>query len=102
MSKNTVRKYFYKIMDLLFVGLVILALTSCASSGGGSSLPLPEQQSYTPPAQNSPSNDKRHSFETFILEYSPTATGFSDPITTTFSMLEYLSLIHISEPTRPN
>ena len=89
MSKNTVRKYFYKLMDLLFVGLVILALTSCASSGGGSSLPLPEQQSYTPPAQNSPSNDKRHSFETFTSEYNPNASGYSENIVVTYSMLDY-------------
>ena len=98
MSKNTVRKYFYKLMDLLFVGLVILALTSCASSGGGSSLPLPEQQSYTPPAQNSPSNDKRHSFETFTSEYNPNASGYSENIVVTYSILDYTAT-GLPEPT---
>ena len=89
MSNNTVRKNFKRLIDLLFVGLVILALTSCASGGGSSGLLQPTQQSYTPPSQSSQSNDKRHSFETFTAEYTPTATGFSDPITITYSMLEY-------------
>ena len=89
MSNNTVRKKLKRFVDLLFVGLVILALTSCASGGGSSGLVKPTQQSYTPPSQSSQSNDKRHSFETFTAEYSPTATGFADPITVTYSMLDY-------------
>ena len=89
MSNNTVHKNLKRLIDLLFVGLVILALTSCASGGGSSGLLQPTQQSYTPPSQSSQSNDKRHSFETFTAEYSPTATGFADPITVTYSMLDY-------------
>ena len=89
MSNNTVRKNLKRFVDLLFVGLVILALTSCASGGGSSGLLKPTQQSYTPPSQSSQSNDKRHSFETFTAEYSPTATGFADPITVTYSILDY-------------
>ena len=89
MSNNTVHKNLKRFIDLLFVGLVILALTSCASGGGSSGLLQPTQQSYTPPSQSSQSNDKRHSFETFTVEYSPTATGFADPIISTYSMLDY-------------
>ena len=89
MLKSTAKRYFYKILDLLIVGLVIFALSSCASGGGSAGLEQPTQLSYTPPTQSSHSNDNRHSFETFTSEYSPTATGFSDPINVTYSILDY-------------
>ena len=89
MSNNTVRKNLKRFVDLLFVGLVILALTSCASGGGSSGLLKPTQQSYTPPSQSSQSNDKRHSFETFTSEYNPNASGYSENIVVTYSMLDY-------------
>ena len=68
MSKNSVHSYLKKFMDLLFVGLVIFALTSCATSGGGSTpsaTPAPQTASQTTPT------DRRIAFATWTDTYTP-------------------------------
>ncbi len=84
MSKNTVRKYLYKLADLLFVGLVILALSSCASSGGGvaPTSPAPQTASQTP-------TDQRIAFASWTDTYTPNNAKTSSQVSVVYDMTPF-------------
>ena len=84
MSKNTVRKYLYKLVDLLFVGLVILALSSCASSGGGvaPTSPAPQTASQTP-------TDQRIAFASWTDTYTPNNAKTSSQVSVVYDMTPF-------------
>ena len=89
MSKNTVRKYLYKLVDLLFVGLVILALSSCASSGGGApSVAIAPQ----PTSSGSPSptpTDGRIAFASWTDTYTPNNNSTSNQVSVVYDMTSF-------------
>ena len=86
MSKNTVRSFFKNLIDLLFVGLVIFALTSCASGGGSSgvapSVAVAPQPSSTP-------TDQRVAFNSWTDTYSPNNAKTSDTVSVVYDMTAY-------------
>ena len=79
MLNNTVRKNFKKVLDLLIVGLFIFALTSCASTGGGT-------QSSATPSQVSTTTDGRIAFASWVDTYTPNNDKTSSEVSVVYNM----------------
>ena len=85
MSKNSVHSYLKKFIDLLFVGLVIFALTSCASSGGGST----HSASQNLPKSLPTPTDGRIAFATWTDTYTPNNAKTSNEVSVVYDMTPF-------------